>query len=115
MHALIIEPQVLVGMMLEEELRDLGFTSCDSAYTQESAIECAEQTAPDLIVASLRLASGNGIDAVRAICADRAIPTVFTVSNPEEAEPLVGNSSVITKPISKMKLRAAVQRAMKMQ
>lgn len=114
MHALIIEPQVLVSMMLEEELRDLGFTSFNAAYSQNRAIESAQRTSPDLIVASLRLSSGNGVDAVRAICADRAIPTVFTVSNPEEAQPLVGTSSVVIKPISKKELRAAVKRAMKM-
>lgn len=114
MHALIIEPQVLVSMMLEEELRDLGFTSCDSAYTQESAIESAQRTAPDLIVASLRLSSGNGVDAVRTICADRAIPTVFIVSSAEEAQPLVGDAPVVTKPVSKTHLHRAVRKAMKM-
>ncbi len=33
MHALIIEPQPLIAMMLEEELRDLGLTSFDTAAT----------------------------------------------------------------------------------
>jgi DNA-binding response OmpR family regulator len=112
MHALIIEPRGLISFLLEDELRELGFTSFDTAPTYDSAVEAARKKPPNLITASLHLAQGNGVDAVRAICSNQAIPTVFIVSDAEEAKPVVGDAPVVKKPISKARLHRAVQRAM---
>ena len=110
MHALIIEVQPLISMMLEDELRQLGFTSFDTASTQEEAVDAAIRQCPDLITASVRLMDGCGIEAVRIICAQQSIPTVYIVSNPEETDEAIGGSTVILKPITKDELREAVQR-----
>ncbi|OBX18576.1 hypothetical protein A9995_11455 [Erythrobacter sp. QSSC1-22B] len=112
MHALIIDPQVLISLMLQQELRDLGFTSFDTATTQSRAVEAARRKTPDLVTAGLRLVRGNGVDAVAAICKDQPIPTLFVVSNAEEAKSLVGDMPIITKPVLKSELHQAVQRTM---
>lgn len=98
-------------MMLEEELREMGFTSCAIAATQDAAVAAARRQRPDLITASVRLAKGSGIEAVRTICAEQSIPTVFIVSNPAEVEEAIPNGIVITKPIAKDALQRAVKRA----
>ena len=110
MHALIIETQPLISMMMEDELRQLGFTSFDTASTQDEAVAAAIRQCPDLITASIRIAEGCGIEAVKIICAHKAIPTVYTVSNPEEAEKAISGSIIITKPIAKDELQQAVER-----
>ena len=109
MHALVIEVQPLIAMMLEEELRQLGFTSFDTAATQAEAIAAAKHRRPDLITASVRLTEGCGIEAVRIICAQEPIPTVYTISNPEEAEESIRGSIVIAKPVARDELREAVR------
>lgn len=113
MHALIIEPLGLISLLLEEELRNLGFTSFDTASTQDAAVKAAQRNPPSLITTALRLAHGNGVDAVRAICSDGAIPTVFIVSSAAEAKAFVGDAPIVTKPISTTELRQAVRQAMK--
>lgn len=113
MHALIIEPEVLISLMLQQELRDLGFTSFDTASTQSRAVEAAQLKTPDLGTVGLRLVQGNGVDAVAAISKDWPIPTVFVVSNAEEAKPLVGDAPIITKPVLKSELHQAVQKTTK--
>lgn len=112
MHALIIEPEVLISLMLQEELRDLGFTSFDTASTQGRAIKAAQRHRPNLITSGLRLVRGNGVDAVKVICADQPIPTVFVVSDTAEVQPLVGGAPIVVKPVSKTLLHRAVRKAM---
>lgn len=109
MHALIIEPQALLQIMMEEELSELGFNSFDSAATMKGAIAAAERRMPDLITSSLRLLDGNGIDAVDVICSSQPIPTIYIVSNPKEAREALNDDVFIIKPVSKVALRKAVE------
>jgi CheY-like chemotaxis protein len=111
MHALIIEDQALIAMMVEDELWELGYTSFDVATTQESAIAAAKRRCPDLITADDRLTTGSGIEAVRIICAEQSIPTVYIVGNPHELGRQTSGTIVIGKPFVRDDLREAVQRA----
>lgn len=112
MHALIIEPQPLIRLLLEDELLHLGFTSFDSATTKKGAIALAKRRPPDLLTASLRLMDGCGVDAVRTICSSKAVPTIFIVSSPKEAREVLGGSTFITKPVARMALQKAVNQVM---
>jgi CheY-like chemotaxis protein len=114
MHALIIEDQALIAMMLEDELFELGFTSFDVASTQEAAIAAAKRRCPDLITADNRLTSGSGIEAVRIICAEQSIPTVYIVGNPHEVRGQLPDTIIVGKPFKRDELREAVQRAAQM-
>jgi DNA-binding response OmpR family regulator len=77
MHALIIEPQVFTSFMIEDALRDAGFTSVAMAMTEEEAIAAAEADPPDLITAAVQLQEGSGIAAVEAIRAKHDAPVLF--------------------------------------
>lgn len=112
MHALIIEPQALLQIMMKDELMQLGFTSFDSAATMKGALAAAERRSPDLITASLRLMDGNGIDAVDVICSSQPIPTIYIVSNPQEAREELNDGVFIIKPRSKVALRKAIEQVM---
>lgn len=109
MHALIIEDEPRIGLMIEEELSDLGFVSFDRAVTEEDAVRMAEHTCPTLITADERLASGSGFQAVRRICADQAIPVVFITGDPSSVE--LPDVVILAKPFSGEDLREAAASA----
>ena len=63
MHALIIEQDYWIIVMIEDVLRELGYNSFDSAASVEGAILSAARNCPDLITADLRLDTGTGLEA----------------------------------------------------
>jgi DNA-binding response OmpR family regulator len=113
MHALIIEPHSLISMMLEDELRLLGFTSFSTAITQDEAIAAALDQRPDLITACSRLPDGSGTEAVGIICAEKPVPTVYVVSDPRGGDEAQAGDVVVTKPINRRAFQRAVQDVMR--
>jgi CheY-like chemotaxis protein len=113
MHALIIEDSLLIAMMVEEHLGELGYTSMAVADNQAEAVAMARAHVPDLIAADDSLIEGSGILAVREICADRVIPTVFMLGDPEKAREKGAPpyASVIAKPFLFDTLKQAVSTA----
>jgi DNA-binding response OmpR family regulator len=111
MHALIIEDEFLIAAMIEDVLRDIGFTTFDWALTQEQAIDLAKDRRPDLITADVMLNPGNGVEAVREIRHDLDVPVVFVTSTPESAK-TVDRVSVVRKPFTEEQLRRALERSM---
>ena len=111
MHALIIEDQFLVAALIEDVLRGLGYTSFDVVDREEDAVRAARARCPDLVTADHRLTSGSGVEAVRAICATRAIPAVFISTYRAEILALLPDAIVITKPFGERMLSEAVAAA----
>jgi two-component system, response regulator PdtaR len=111
MHALIIEDQFLVAAFIEDVLRGIGYTSFDIVDREDDAIRAAEERCPDLITADHRITSGSGVQAVRVICARRAIPVVFISAFRSEVRKLVPGAVLIGKPFVELTLRDAVEQA----
>ena len=111
MHALIIEDEMLVALILEDLLRDLGFSTFDWAPTQEEAVEAAKRHLPDLITVDIRLQEGNGIEAIRRISEDHIVPTLFVTGN-DSIMRNVPDAAVVTKPVTALGLRSAYLWAM---
>ena len=111
MHALIIEDQFLVAALIEEMLRGLGYTSFDVADGEPDAIRAAGERRPDLVTADQQLAQGSGVGAVRAICADGAVPVVFISEYGGEVRALAPDAVLIGKPFNDRMLREAVAKA----
>ena len=111
MHALVIEDHGLTAWLIEEELKDLGYTSCDTAATEREAVAAAERRRPDLITSDGRLAEGNGVSAVRTICAGRAIPVLFITADSEQARQFAPDAVILDKPFNSTELVSAVERA----
>lgn len=76
-HALIIEDNALIALMIRDYLEECGYDSVDLASTQGEAIQLAEQRCPDLITADDSLEHGSGVEAIRHICRGKAIPVIF--------------------------------------
>ena len=112
-HALIIEDNFLIALMIREHLEECGYDTVDIATSQAQAIVLAEQRCPDLITADDRLEPGSGIEAIRHICRDNAIPVIFIVADPENVERSLPNALLLLKPFSEAALASAIQSAEK--
>lgn len=99
-HALIIEDIALIAEMLRDYLEECGYKTVDLAKTQGEAIQLAERRCLDLITADDRLEHGSGIEAIRHICHDRAIPVIFIVADPTNLERALPNALLLQKPFS---------------
>jgi CheY-like chemotaxis protein len=107
-HALVIEDQFLIATLIEEELRELGYTSVEIVDREQEAVEAARKRCPDLITADDKLTDGSGVQAVQEICAQQIIPVVFIVGDPEKLVPPVPFAAVVPKPFGGTRLREAV-------
>ena len=107
-YALIIEDRALIAHMIETELLEYGFQSVTAATSEQDAIRMAEQQCPDLITADDRLASGSGINAVRRICRDQALPVIFITADPEPIRRQIPDAVIVEKPFTHAELRGAI-------
>ncbi|HEX8258392.1 MAG TPA: response regulator [Allosphingosinicella sp.] len=108
MHALVIEDQYLIAMLIEDELRDLGYTSFDFVTREREAVEAAARRCPDLITADNKLTDGTGVIAVQEICEKQVIPVVFIVAAPKSIQAPVPFAAVVAKPFEARALRSAI-------
>ena len=111
MHALIIEDEYLTALMIEDRLRDLGFTSFDFALDEEEAVIAASHRCPDLITSDVQLGVGCGIDAVRRICHDTPIAVLYITGTATAVHERCPSAVVIQKPFGVADLRAGVDQA----
>ena len=113
MHALVIEDQFLIATLIEDELRELGYTSVEIVDREADAVAAAMRRCPDLITADDRLTEGSGIEAVKHICEHQVIPVIFIVGNPHETKDRVPGAVLIGKPFGGRALAEAVTAAIK--
>jgi len=111
MHALIIEQDSWIALMIEDALRDLGYLSFDVASSPEGAMAAAEARCPDLITSEIRFGAAMGIEAVRRICSAKAIPVVFITATPWEVRELDAGAIVVPKPFAEHMLKQGIARA----
>lgn len=112
MHALIIEDESLIAMVIEDALRDLGFTTFDIAPSPDMAIEAAAERCPDLITSDVQLKPGCGISTVIKICANVAIPVIFITGNVADVNRRLPTCRALSKPFSTEQLSSAVSEAL---
>lgn len=111
MHALVIEDDAIIAMMIEDELRDLGYSSVDKASTEEEAIVSVSRRCPDLVTSDGSLLLGSGVTAVRRIRTSCSVPVIFITGDPEHAKRCHPDTQVLAKPFSICQLVAAVEQA----
>ena len=110
-HALIIEDEWALALLLQETLKEMGYSAFDMVPSVRGAIEAAQQRCPDLIVADHRIIDGTGTDAVLIICADKPIPVIFVIASGSEVRERLPDALIIEKPFDLSVLRAGVAEA----
>lgn len=108
MHALIIEDEPMIAMVIEDTLRDLGFTTFDIASSPATAIEAAALRCPDLITSDVQLKPGCGISTVIKICESVVIPVIFLTANVADVNRRLPTYRALSKPFSTEQLSSAV-------
>jgi CheY-like chemotaxis protein len=111
MHALIIEDEPLIALLIEDRLRMLGYTSVDFAVTEAEAVAAAGRRCPDLITSDVRLTRGCGIGAVETICGGRPIPVVFITATACDVRARMRHAVVVEKPFALPQLDEALAAA----
>ena len=109
MRALILESKPLLAWVLEDNLASIGFEHIEVAPTESVAIKAAAANCPDLIVANSHLRNGSGVAAVRAVCADREIATIFITTDRRGLTASLPNALVLDWPHSEDEFIRAVR------
>ncbi len=77
-EVLIVEDEVLVGMMLSKQITEYGFHVCDVVSTGEDALEAVEQQKPGVILMDVSLSGGmDGIETAGKIREKVNVPVIF--------------------------------------
>jgi CheY-like chemotaxis protein len=114
-EVLIIEDEPIIAMDLETIVRDLGHGVTGVAVTRDEAVSQAHAHRPGLVLADIQLADdSSGIDAVKDILAEFAVPVIFITAFPERL--LTGErpepTFLITKPFQRSTVKAAISQAL---
>ncbi|MDX3911463.1 MAG: response regulator [Sphingobium sp.] len=112
---LIIEDEPIIAMDIETIVRDLGHDVTAIAVTRDEAVREAMADRPGLVLADIQLADdSSGIDAVKDILAEFAVPVIFITAFPERL--LTGErpepTFLITKPFQRSTVKAAIAQAL---
>ena len=111
MRALIIEPQIFTSFMIEDALRDAGFTSISLATTEEEAVACAEAEPPDLVCSAVELERGSGIRAVERIRMKVEVPVLFITEHIRQVKACDPDAAIVKKPFAAAHLPPAIAAA----
>jgi DNA-directed RNA polymerase specialized sigma24 family protein len=114
-RVLIIEDEAIIALHLKQLLIGMGNDVVGVARTASEAIESAQASGPELILADINLADGSsGIDAVDHILQEITVPVIFITAFPEKL--LTGERKepayVIAKPFNPDDVAATVMQAL---
>jgi CheY-like chemotaxis protein len=83
---LVVEDEVLIGMLLEDMLGDLGYEIAGTASRLDEAVVLAREAAIDAAILDVNL-NGQEVFPVAEILAGRSIPFIFATGYGERALP----------------------------
>lgn len=83
---LIVEDEVLIGMLLEDMLGDMGYVVAATASRVEHATELARDAEVDAAILDVDL-NGHEVFPIAHILADRGVPFMFATGYGERALP----------------------------
>jgi DNA-directed RNA polymerase specialized sigma24 family protein/CheY-like chemotaxis protein len=112
---MIIEDEAIVALHVKSIVREIGHKVIGVSRTRTEAVEMAQETEPELVLADICLADGSsGIDAVKDILASIDVPVIFVTAFPERL--LTGErpepTYLITKPFDAAVLTATIAQAL---
>ena len=111
MRALIVEPQVFTSFMIEDALKDAGFSSVALATSEEEAIALAEADPPDLITVAVQLRSGSGISAIQQIRCKTDPSVLYITEQVAEVRSKDPDAVIVRKPFVASHLPPAIAEA----
>ncbi len=110
---LIIEDEVMIGLLLAEVLENMGYAVCGVEATEAGAVAAAARCCPDLMIVDVWLAEGNGVAAVAEILRAGPLPHFFVSGDIALARTLKPDAEVMQKPFRAQDLVPAIDRALR--
>jgi two-component system, response regulator PdtaR len=114
LRILVIEDDMLIGMLFSETLVSMGHQVCAIAVNEHEAVTAARDHVPDIMIVDAKLGQGSGIAAVDDIIADAFIPHVFVTGDKPGVLELRPQAVVVEKPFHVRDLADAIELAMTM-
>lgn len=112
---LIAEDETLIRLDLRAQLEDAGYDVCGEARDGAEAVELAATTHPDVVLLDIRMPKLDGIEAARAILANRPLPivlvTAFSDGELIRSAADVGAFAYLTKPYAASTLAPTIELA----
>jgi len=112
---LVVEDEVLIGMMVTSILEDIGFKSVTIAANSQQALQAAEAHDFGLLVSDIILEHSklNGIDIVVSLLQKKPVPVVFItahagVSELQRITVETPRAAVLRKPVAHRELNNAI-------
>ena len=112
---LVIEDEPIIAMHVKSIMTSLGHDVTAIARTHDEALATVANNVPELVLADISLADGSsGIDAVRDILREHAIPVIYITAFPERLLTGTGYEPayLITKPFEPETVAATVWQAL---
>lgn len=79
---LIVEDEMIISLLIEKMVMNLGHQVLKKVPSGEEAVKCAIEEEPDIILMDIRLDGEiNGIEAMSQIHKDRNIPVIYISGN----------------------------------
>ncbi len=107
---LVVEDDVLIGMLLRTMLEEMDLGVCAVATTQKAAVEAALRLLPDLLLVDVRLGGGSGIAAVEEIERHGKVPHIFMSG--ARMPPANRGAPALMKPFGRQDLSRAIRQAL---
>jgi DNA-binding response OmpR family regulator len=112
LRVLVVEDEILIGMLLAETLGAMGYEVCAIEATETGAVTAAARCNPDLMIVDARLRDGSGVSAVEEILRTGWVPHVFISGETSTTLELRPGAIMIQKPFRDIDLNRAIQRAL---
>jgi CheY-like chemotaxis protein/DNA-directed RNA polymerase specialized sigma24 family protein len=115
-RVLIVEDEELIAMDMSDTVEELGHTVVGVAKSEQSAVDMAYETSPELVLADVRLrGGGNGARAIeRIIGRNPGVPVIFVTGHPDGVHPDAASSIYcVAKPFNREVLKQTIAHALK--
>ncbi len=98
-RVLLVEDEVLISMMLEDKMRELGLGVAGVATTVMGGLQMLQETAPDLAVVEFKLADGECDDLLAELRARHVPFVVVTAARIDRTDARFADVDVLEKPV----------------
>lgn len=109
LRILVVDDDVLIGLLLGMMLADLGHEVCATETTEAGAVAAAARCRPDLVIADAMLGDGSGERALEQII--RAGPVARVLMSGAAVRPNLAGAAMLRKPFKEADLVRAIDRA----
>jgi CheY-like chemotaxis protein len=112
LRVIVVEDDVMIGVLLAEMLEEMGHSVCTVAVTEAEAVKAAARDKPDLMMVDVALGQGSGILAMDKILRSRFVMHFFMSGNVAKVRAQRPDAAVLEKPFQEKQLKCAIEQAL---